>query len=82
METSFPGVVKINTDGACATSSSGIEVIHRDDRSENVAAMVDVLPRISPQLAEIAAIREGLRVAVRLGLSRVMLETDSLSSIL
>lgn len=43
--------------------------------------MVDVLPKMSPQLVEIAAIREGLKIAVRLGLSRVIIETDSLSSI-
>lgn len=40
----------------------------RDDRAEIVAALVDVLPQMSPQLAELATIREGLKVAVRVEL--------------
>lgn len=39
--------MKINIDGACAMNKSGIGVLVQDDRAEIVAAMVDVLPKMS-----------------------------------
>ncbi|XP_022155289.1 uncharacterized protein LOC111022426 [Momordica charantia] len=74
-------VVKMNTDAAVSTEGSGVGVLLRDGNAEIVAAMIDFHVVKTPLLTEILAIREGLRLATRLGVHRVMVESDSLEAL-
>lgn len=75
------GLTKINRDRACANNRSGIGVLSRNDKLDIVAALVDVQAGSNSLSAKIRAIRDGLKLATRLGLKRVLVEFDSLEAI-
>ncbi|XP_022158489.1 uncharacterized protein LOC111024968 [Momordica charantia] len=75
------GVVKMNTDAAVSEEGSGVGVLLREGNAEIVGAMVDFHMVKTPLLAKILAIREGLSLATRLGVHRVVVETDSLEAL-
>lgn len=62
-------------------SGSGITVLICDEKADIVAAMVDVHTVLNPLLAESLAIREGMRLVMRLGFQGVMVESNSLEAL-
>lgn len=77
------GCVKINSDATIDQRGgrSRIRVLVQDCHNKILASMIDIHGGLTPLLVEILAIREGVRLAVRLGLKRVIFEADSLVAI-
>ena len=74
----------INVDGAVplANGHSGIRVVVRDSESRFVAAMsLPLQGRYSVEETEAAAMEQGCVLAIKLGLERVILESDSLLTV-
>ena len=78
------GFYTINVDGAIplANGHSGIEVVVRDSDSKFVAAMsLPLQGRYSIEETEAAAVEQGCVLAKKLGLERVIIESDSLLTV-
>ena len=78
------GYYTINVDGAVplANGHSGIRVVVRDSESRFVAAMsLPLQGRYSIEETKEAAVEQGCVLAKKLGLERVIIESDSLLTI-
>ena len=78
------GFYTINVDGAIplANGHSGIGVVVRDSDSKFVAAMsLPLQGRYSIEETEAAAVEQGCVLAKKLGLERVIIESDSLLTV-
>ena len=78
------GYYTINVDGAVPLTNghSGIGVVVRDSESRFVAAMsLPLQGRYSVEETEAAAVEQGCVLAKKLGLERVIIESDSLLTV-
>ena len=78
------GYYTINVDGAIplANGHSGIGVVVRDSDSRFVAALsLPLQGRYSIEETEVAAVEQGCVLAIKLGLEKVILESNSLLTI-
>ena len=77
------GFIKINTDGAASDGSpSCISMAIRDFRGSLIAASSKVLPApFSTEIIEALALQDGVLLALELGISHAIVESDALSII-